>query len=101
MQEPLRAISGYTKLLQAEYLTLFDSTAHEYMDFVIDGTKRMQGLIEDLLTYSRVNTHEQVFSPVDCNNIVAEAITNLQTSIDESGANIIYQDLPCLTGDRI
>ncbi len=100
LQEPLRAISGYTKLLQAEYLTQLDSTAHEYMDFVIDGTKRMQGLIEDLLTYSRVNTYEQVFSKVDCNSVVLEAITNLQTSIEESGANIIYQNLPCLTADR-
>ena len=77
LQEPLRAISGYTKLLQAEYLTQLDSTAHEYMDFVIDGTKRMQGLIKDLLTYSRVNTYEQVFSKVDCNSVVVEAITNL------------------------
>lgn len=101
LQEPLRAISGYTKLLQAEYLTPLDSTAHEYMDFVIDGTRRMQGLIEDLLTYSRVNTHEQVFSQVDCNSIVSEAISNLQTSIEESGAEIIYQNLPDLTGDRI
>ena len=100
LQEPLRAISGYTKLLQAEYISQLDSTAHEYMDFVIDGTKRMQGLIEDLLTYSRVNTYEQVFSKVDCNNVVLEAITNLQTSIEESGANIIYQNLPCLTADR-
>ena len=100
LQEPLRAISGYTKLLQAEYLTQLDSTAHEYINFVIDGTKRMQGLIEDLLTYSRVNTYEQVFSKVDCNSVVIEAITNLQTSIEESKANIIYQKLPCLTADR-
>ena len=100
LQEPLRAISGYTKLLRAEYLPLLDATAHEYMNFVIDGTKRMQELIEDLLTYSRVNTYEQ-FSKVDCNDIVFEAMTNLQTSIEESKAEIIYQDLPCLTGDRI
>lgn len=100
LQEPLRAISGYTKLLRAEYLPELDSTAQEYMNFVINGTKRMQGLIEDLLTYSRVNTYEQVFSTVDCNSVVQEAITNLQTSIEESGAEIIYQNLPCLTADR-
>ena len=100
LQEPLRAISGYTKLLQAEYLSQLDSTAHEYMDFVIDGTKRMQGLIEALLTYSRVNTQEQILSIVDCNSVVQEAITNLQTSIEESRAKIIYRDLPRLTADR-
>lgn len=101
LQEPLRAISGYTKLLRAEYQAQLDSTAQEYMSFVVDGTKRMQGLIEDLLTYSRVNTHERIFSRVNCNSIVLEAIANLKTSIEESGAKIIYQNLPCLTGDRI
>ena len=52
-------------------------TQHEYMDFVIDGTKRMQGSIENLLTYSRVNTNEQVFSTVDCHSVVQQAIANL------------------------
>ena len=101
LQEPLRAISGYTKLLRAEYLSQLDSTAQEYMNFVVDGTKRMQSLIEDLLTYSRVNTYERVFDNVDCNSVVKEAIANLQTAIEESEAKIIYRDLPCLMGDRI
>ena len=100
LQEPLRAISGYTKLLQTEYTTQLDSTAHEYMDFVIDGTKRMRELIEDLLAYSRVGTSEPVFSQVDCNSIVREAVVNLQTSIEESQAEIIYRDLPCLMAER-
>ncbi|WP_052055575.1 ATP-binding protein [Myxosarcina sp. GI1] len=100
LQEPLRAISGYTKLLKTEYSSEFDSTAHEYMDFVIDGTHRMRGLIEDLLTYSRVGTSELILGTVDCNKVVEEAITNLQTSIEEARADIIYRDLPCLTADR-
>lgn len=100
LQEPLRAISGYTKLLQTEYIAQLDSTAHEYMNFVIDGTKRMQGLIEDLLIYSRVGTSEPVFTLVDCNSIMQEAIANLQTSIEESQAEIVYQDLPCLVAER-
>lgn len=100
LQEPLRAISGYTKLIETEYADRFDSTAREYMNFITSGTKRMQRLIEDLLTYSRVSTREQIFSRVDCNSIVKEAIANLQTSIDESGATVIYQNLPVLTADR-
>ena len=100
LQEPLRAISGYTKLIQSEYSDRLDSTAQEYMNFVIDGTRRMQGLIEDLLTYSRVETSEQVFSIVDCNSILEEVLSNLQTSIEESQANIIYQNLPCLKAER-
>ena len=100
LQEPLRAISGYTKLLQTEYVTQLDSTAHEYMSFVIDGTQRMQGLIKDLLAYSRVSTSERVLTVVDCNSAVQEAISNLQVSINESQAEIIDRDLPCLMAER-
>lgn len=100
LQEPLRAVSGYIKLLQTEYISQLDSTAHEYVNLAIDGSKRMRGLIEDLLAYSRVGTSEQILSTVDCHKIVQEVISNLQTSIEESKADIIYRDLPCLTADR-
>lgn len=100
LQEPLRAISGYTKLLQTEYIAELDSKAHDYMDFVTDGTERMQALIEDLLAYSRVGTRQQILSTVDCNSVVTEAIANLQNAIEESGANIVSKVLPSLTADR-
>ncbi len=100
LQEPLRAVSGYTKLLQTEYVTQLDSTAQEYMSFIIDGTQRMQGLIKDLLAYSRVSTSERVLTTVDFNSTLQEAIANLQVSIEESQAEIIYQDLPCLMAER-
>ena len=100
LQEPLRAVSGYIKLLQTEYISQLDSTAHEYTDLAIDGTIRMRGLIEDLLRYSRVGTSEQILSTVDCHQVVQEVISNLQTSIEESGAEIIERDLPCIMADR-
>ena len=100
LQEPLRAVSGYIKLLQTEYISQLDSTAHEYVNLAVDGTRRMRGLIEDLLAYSRVGTSEQVFSEVDSQKVVQEVISNLPTLIEESGADIIYQDLPCITADR-
>ena len=100
LQEPLRAVSGYIRLLQTEYIDQLDSTAHEYVELAIDGTRRMRGLIEDLLAYSRVGTSEQIFSTVDCDKVVREVISNLSTSIEESGANIIYRDLPYITADR-
>ena len=100
LQEPLRAVSGYIKLLKTEYISELDSTAHEYVSLAIDGTKRMRGLIEDLLAYSRVGTSEQILAMVNCDRVVQEVISNLQTSIEESKADIIYRDLPCLTADR-
>ena len=100
LQEPLRAVSGYIKLLQTEYISQLDSTAHEYTNLAIDGTKRMRGLIEDLLAYSRVGTIEQVLSTVDCHKVVQEVISNLPTLIEESRADIIYRDLPSIVADR-
>ena len=100
LQEPLRAVSGYIKLLQTEYIERLDSTAHEYINLAIDGTRRMRGLIEDLLAYSRVGTSELILSTVDCHKVVQEVISNLPTLIEESEADIIYQDLPCITADR-
>lgn len=100
LQEPLRAISGYVKLLQTEYVSELDETAHEYIDWAIDGTRRMRSLVEDLLAYSRVGTQEQTLAEVDCQQVVREVISNLQTSIVESDAEIIDRDLPCLMADR-
>lgn len=100
LQEPLRAISGYTKLLQVEYAERLDSTAREYMNLAIDGTNRMRGLIEDLLTYSQVNSHEENFTMVDCDRTMGEVMSNLQTSIEESHAQIEYRDLPSVMADR-
>ena len=100
LQEPLRAISGYVKLLQTEYVSELDETAQEYIDWAIDGTRRMRSLVEDLLAYSRVGTQEQTLAAVDCQQVVREVISNLQTSIVESGAEIIDRDLPCLMADR-
>ena len=100
LQEPLRAVSGYIKLLQTEYIDRLDTTAHEYVDLAIDGTKRMRGLIEDLLAYSRVGTSELTLSTVDCHKVVQEVISNLPTLIEESQADIIDLDLPCITADR-
>lgn len=100
LQEPLRAISGYVKLLQTEYVSELDETAHEYIDWAIDGTRRMRSLVEDLLAYSRVGTQEQTLAKVDCQQVVREVISNLQISIVESGAEIVDRDLPCLMADR-
>ena len=100
LQEPLRAVSGYIKLLKTEYIDRLDSTAHEYVDSALDGAIRMRGLIEDLLTYSRVGTRELTLSKVDCHKVVQEVISNLPTLIEESQADIIDRDLPSIVADR-
>ena len=100
LQEPLRAVAGYTQLLMNEYGDRFDETAQSYAEFIVDGAKRMQQLIQDLLAYSRVGTRGKPFGSTDCNQVVQEALRNLQVAIAESHAEITVDPLPTLKGDR-
>jgi PAS domain S-box-containing protein len=100
LQEPLRAVTGYTQLLMAEYGDRFDDTAQSYAEYVIDGAKRMQQLIQDLLAYSRVGTRGKDFALTDCNAVVKEALRNLQIAIAESRAEIVVEPLPTLPADH-
>lgn len=99
LQEPLRAISGYTQLLDSEYADQFDAAAAEYMSFILSGTQRMQNLIQDLLTYSRAGRDSRTFSLIDCREAVEAAMGNLQPMIQQSEATITIGSLPNLIAD--
>ncbi|HEY9834468.1 MAG TPA: PAS domain S-box protein [Stenomitos sp.] len=100
LQEPLRAITGYTQLLVNEYGEHFDETAQEYAEFVIDGAKRMQQLIQDLLAYSRVGTRGKEFAPTDCNAVLQQVLQNLQVAIADNQATITADPLPTINADQ-
>jgi light-regulated signal transduction histidine kinase (bacteriophytochrome) len=101
LQEPLRMVSSYTQLLSRRYRGKLDATADEFIDFAVDGAKRMQQLIEALLQYSRVGTHGQPFAPVDMNRVFAAAVANLRLAIEESGAVVEHGPLPTVAGDEV
>jgi hypothetical protein len=99
LQEPLRMVTSYLQLLHRRYKHQLDQQADEFIDFAIDGTNRMQTLIQDLLSFSRVSTRGKEFSPVDCNLVVDQAIANLKIAIEESNAVITHMPLPTVMGD--
>ena len=99
LQEPLRAIGGYTQLLNNEYADRLDATASEYMDYILNGTRRMQSLIQDLLTYSRAGSDSHPFSLFACRQAVEAAMSNLQSVIQENQAAIEVDSLPHLLAD--
>jgi PAS domain S-box-containing protein len=99
LQEPLRAVTGCVQVLQKRYQGQLDQRADELIAHAVDGVARMQTLIEDLLTYSRVGTRGQAFEACDCNLIVATTLDNLAAAIEESGAAITSGDLPVVQGD--
>ncbi|MBD2492500.1 PAS domain S-box protein [Aulosira sp. FACHB-615] len=100
LQEPLRAVTGYSQLLVEEYRERLDDSAQEYIDYIIDGARRMQQLIKDLLAYSRIGTRGRIFTLTDCNLVLSEALSNLQVAIAESQAVITYELLPNLLADK-
>jgi len=100
LQEPLRMVTGYSQLLARRYRDKLDQTAQEYIGFAVDGARRMQRLIQDLLTYSRVGTRGKAFAAADCEAILATTLTGLQVAIKESGAIITHDPLPTVTCDE-
>ncbi len=100
LQEPLRAITGYTQLLAQEYQDHLDSSIREYLGYIVEGSTRMQHLVRDLLIYYRVGSVTRSFVPTDCNAILRQAVSQLQPCIIESQAIVIYKNLPTVTADR-
>ncbi len=100
LQEPLRAVTGYTEVLAQEYESHFDETAKEYMGYIIDGATRMRQLIQDLLSYSRVGTRGKAFVTTDCNGALRQALTDLLLAIAENNAIITYDALPIVRGEK-
>ena len=97
--EPLRAVSSHCQMLQLKYQGKLDEAADEHIGFAVNGAARMQRLIHDLLSYSRVGTQGRPFEEVSSQQMVEEAIQNLDVTIRESGATILYSDLPIVTAD--
>ncbi len=101
LQEPLRMVASYVQLLSRRYKGRLDSDADEFIDYAVDGAKRMQKLISDLLIWSRVGTKGRPFEWVNLNSIVERTQLNLRVSIQESGAKIIKENLPIVFSDPV
>jgi len=99
LQEPLRAVGGYVKLLQHRFPDKLDAKVREYITGAADGAERMQKLITDLLAFSRVGARGGAFVLADLNALLSDALNNLQVTITESGAKITSDPLPSLPVD--
>jgi len=99
LQEPLRAISGFSALLSKQYSGRLDSTADEYIRYIVAAAGRMHHMISDLLEYSRIDAHARPFEPCDLNLVLDLALANLRASITELQACIEHAPLPRVMGD--
>ena len=99
LQEPLRMVRSYTQLLANRYKDKLDSDAEEFIAYAVDGATRMQTLINDLLTYSRVGTRGRDFELTDCSVVLDRTLVNLEVAIKESSAVVTHDALPTVMAD--
>jgi light-regulated signal transduction histidine kinase (bacteriophytochrome) len=92
-------VTGFMQLLHKNYSGKLDPTADKYIGFAVDGAKRMQRLIEDLLAYSRVGTKAREPEPIPAGDLVRLALSNLSVAIEESKAQIKVKPLPTVSAD--
>jgi PAS domain S-box-containing protein len=100
LQEPLRMVASYTQLLSRRYKGRLDSDADEFIAFAVDGASRMQRLIQDLLTFSRVGTRGTELIPTASGEACLQALLNLRGAIEESGAIVTHDPLPTVLADE-
>jgi signal transduction histidine kinase len=97
LQEPLRSITNFSRLLIERLKNTPDKEAKEYASFMSRATERMSSLIFDLLQYSRIGK-DMTQSRVDCNKLVAELLKDMEAAIKDSHAEIHVAKLPVITG---
>lgn len=100
LQEPLRAIQGFAQLLSRRYYDKLDKDGNQFIEFILDGTQRMQRLIQSVLEHSNICTEEREIESVDVSTVIKEVMKNLNKSISDSKATIVFGDLPSIPVER-
>ncbi len=101
LQEPLRKVTSFCQMIERRYGGQLDERGEQYIHFAVDGAKRMQVLINDLLAFSRVGRMGRAHEDIDADDLVTHAAANLAAAIEDSGAEIeVDGDLPIVHGER-
>jgi signal transduction histidine kinase len=101
LQEPLRAVTGFLTLLSSKQVGKLDTDSQKYITHAVEGAHRMRALINDLLTYARVESRAKEFEKVQLSKVLERVTTDLAVQIGENGAEITYDELPTVWGDAI
>jgi light-regulated signal transduction histidine kinase (bacteriophytochrome) len=99
LQEPLRIIGSYAGLLAKRYHGKLDERADKYIHYVVDGAKRMQTLVQDLLAYSRAGTQALKRERISLDSVAAQAAADLRMAIADAGAVLTRDKLPVINAD--
>ena len=100
LQEPLRAVQGFAQLLARRYNGQLDTDGNQFIEFILNGTERMQKLIQSVLEHSNISTNEQETEAVEVSSVIKEVMKNLNQSIVDSKATIVFGELPAIPVER-
>jgi len=101
LREPLRMVTSYVELLERRYRDSLGADANDFIAYAVDGARRMQELLDNVLAYSQVGTRGKPFQPTDCNIAFRDATANLQVAIREADAIVTHDSLPTVTADSV
>ena len=101
LQEPLRKVQAFSDRLKSKYGDKLEGEGLDYLERMRGAGSRMQLLIQDLLTFSRVSTKAQPFAPVDLQKIAGEVLSDLEVKIEETGASVNVENLPTIDADSL
>ena len=99
LQEPLRMVASYVQLIERRYADALDDAAREFVAFAVDGARRMQSLIQDLLAFSRVGTRGGAIEPTELEPLVDQVLEGLGAAVADARAGITRDPLPTVLGD--
>jgi signal transduction histidine kinase len=99
LQEPLRKVASFCQLIQRRYQGQLDERGEQYIEFAVDGARRMQVLINDLLAFSRVGRRTGEFTDIALSGVLDSAISNLEPLIEETGAEVSFTEMPVVRGE--
>lgn len=99
LQEPLRMVAIYTRLLQRRYQGQLDADADRYIDYAVEGAERMSALLTDVLALSRIGSQGRPLVPTDTGAALAKALRGLSAQLEASGGEVLAGSLPLVRGD--
>lgn len=101
LKSPLRTIASFAQLIKKHYADLLDENGGEYLDFIVEGVLQMNGVINALLEYAKVNNQADTFVDADMNKVVAIVKANLKKEISDHQVVILSDDLPTIHGNQV
>jgi light-regulated signal transduction histidine kinase (bacteriophytochrome) len=94
-------VASYTELLAERYRGQLDERADKYINYAVDGAKRMQQLVDDLLSFSRIGTQGKPLQPTSAAAVAHRVIRDMAGTIEDTGAEVVYDELPTVLADEL